>query len=94
MFQGGDYVINSGGTRLLRVAGPERRYGRDGYVVTPLNNGTGDGYGYRFWVGADVVKLAPLEWTAIPGGLQERWTFRGALAVREIRRTPAEKPTP
>lgn len=63
------YTVIGGGSQLATVDRPERKYRTEGYRLSPLNNGTGDGWGYTVWYPARQVDSAAAdlsEWEYYP----------------------------
>lgn len=79
------YVVIGGGSQLAIVDVPERKYRQDGYRLSPLNNGTGDGWGYTVWYPARQVDGATAdltEWEYYPRANQWRKINRRLVAER------------
>jgi hypothetical protein len=78
------YVVIGGGSQLAIVERPERKWRQDGYRLSPLNNGAGDGWGYTVWYPARQVDAAAAvmsEWEYYPRANQ--WRKVNRRVVRE-----------
>lgn len=79
------YAVIGGGSQLAIVERPERKYRQDGYRLSPLNNGTGDGWGMMVWYPARIVDSSAAvmsEWEYYPRINQWRKTNR-RIVVKE-----------
>lgn len=79
------YVVIGGGSQLAIVERPERKYRQDGYMLAPLNNGTGDGWGLLVWYPARQVDASAADlsqWEYYPRVNQWRKTNRRIVAER------------
>lgn len=78
------YVEISGGSQLAWVLRGERRYRQDGYVILPLNCGTGDPYEiYTEWIPKRFTRFADMsKWAYNPTA--NRWSK--TLGISDERR--------
>jgi hypothetical protein len=84
-FVGGDMLVSPSG-HLVTVGERverDRNWNCGGFRVTPLNMGTGDGWGYSEFLADYLIaayRQAPTEWTPVPppgGDLDERFVYDG-----------------